>query len=167
MKLEEPTCKKKACQPRLHTFQQREIGGKARRFNVFWFDDYKYWLEYSNDLRNKMSDQFMNDCLVSYIENDRLDCISNDVIIEYFRRMKPRHYCSIRVGFPQFIRLVEVKGYTELLLASCWNMIKLLESSLALWWHLLTGSTIAESGIGSRLTERYKHSLIDKIDDQF
>ena len=43
-----------------------------------------------NDLRNKMSDQFMNDCLVSYIENDRLDCISNDVIIEYFRRMKPR-----------------------------------------------------------------------------
>ena len=38
---------KKACQPRFHTFQQREIGGKARRFNVFWFDDYKYWLEYS------------------------------------------------------------------------------------------------------------------------
>ena len=32
---------KKANQPRFHSFQQREIGGKARRFNVFWFDDYK------------------------------------------------------------------------------------------------------------------------------
>ncbi|KAL4572387.1 hypothetical protein LXL04_019161 [Taraxacum kok-saghyz] len=31
-----------------------------------------------NDLRNKMSDQFMNDCLVSYIKKDRLDCISNN-----------------------------------------------------------------------------------------
>ena len=37
-----------------------------------------------------MSDQFMNDCLVSYIEKDVLDGISNDAIIEYFRIMKPR-----------------------------------------------------------------------------
>ena len=42
-----------------------------------------------NDLRNKMSDQFMNDCLVSYIEKDVLDSISNNAIIDYFRNMKP------------------------------------------------------------------------------
>ncbi|XP_052621086.1 uncharacterized protein LOC111877426 [Lactuca sativa] len=37
-----------------------------------------------NDLRHKMSDQFMNDCLVSYIEKDVLDGISNDVLIDFF-----------------------------------------------------------------------------------
>ena len=42
-----------------------------------------------NDLRNKMSDQFMNDCLVSYVEKDVLDSISNNAIIDYFRNMKP------------------------------------------------------------------------------
>ncbi|XP_023731977.1 uncharacterized protein LOC111879783 [Lactuca sativa] len=43
-----------------------------------------------NDLRNKMSDQFMNDCLVSYGEKDVLDSINNNAIIDYFRNMKPR-----------------------------------------------------------------------------
>nr|KAJ0207608.1 hypothetical protein LSAT_V11C500250120 [Lactuca sativa] len=44
-----------------------------------------------NDLRNKMGDQFMNDCLVSYIEKDVLDGISNDILIDFFRDMKTRH----------------------------------------------------------------------------
>ncbi|XP_071715238.1 uncharacterized protein [Rutidosis leptorrhynchoides] len=43
-----------------------------------------------NDLRNKMGDQFMNDCLLSYIEKDLLDCISNEAIMDEFYRMKPR-----------------------------------------------------------------------------
>nr|KAJ0214154.1 hypothetical protein LSAT_V11C400205980 [Lactuca sativa] len=41
-------------------------------------------------LRNKMGDQFMNDCLVSYIEKDVLDGISNDILINFFRDMKTR-----------------------------------------------------------------------------
>ncbi|XP_071718979.1 uncharacterized protein [Rutidosis leptorrhynchoides] len=43
-----------------------------------------------NDLRNKLGDQFMNDCLLAYIEKDVLDGISNDAIMDKFYRMKPR-----------------------------------------------------------------------------
>lgn len=43
-----------------------------------------------NDLHNKMGDQFMNDCLLSYIEKDVLDGISNDILIDFFRDMKTR-----------------------------------------------------------------------------
>ncbi|XP_071708432.1 uncharacterized protein [Rutidosis leptorrhynchoides] len=43
-----------------------------------------------NDLRNKMGDQFMNDCLLLYIEKDVLDDISNNTIMDEFYRMKPR-----------------------------------------------------------------------------
>ena len=35
------------CQPRCHDFQQRNIGGRLCWFNPTWFDEYKYWLEYS------------------------------------------------------------------------------------------------------------------------
>ncbi|KAJ9552120.1 LOW QUALITY PROTEIN: hypothetical protein OSB04_016165 [Centaurea solstitialis] len=35
------------CQPQNHIFPQRDFGGKPRRFNPSWFDDNKYWLEYS------------------------------------------------------------------------------------------------------------------------
>lgn len=34
-------------QPRNHLFQQRKIGAGLYKFNPAWFDDYKYWLEYS------------------------------------------------------------------------------------------------------------------------
>ncbi|XP_042752694.1 uncharacterized protein LOC111879538 [Lactuca sativa] len=43
-----------------------------------------------NNLRNKMSDQFINEFLVSYIEKDVLDSISNDIIIDFFRKMSTR-----------------------------------------------------------------------------
>ncbi|XP_071707423.1 uncharacterized protein [Rutidosis leptorrhynchoides] len=43
-----------------------------------------------NDLRNKSGDQFMNDCLLSYIEKEVLDDISNEAIMDEFYRMKPR-----------------------------------------------------------------------------
>nr|KAJ0201114.1 hypothetical protein LSAT_V11C600299190 [Lactuca sativa] len=44
----------------------------------------------NNDLHNKMGDQFMNDCLVSYIEKDVLNGISNDAIKDYFQNMSSR-----------------------------------------------------------------------------
>ena len=34
-------------QPKNHNFKVRDIGCKPRRFVASWFDDYKYWLEYS------------------------------------------------------------------------------------------------------------------------
>ncbi|XP_071689974.1 uncharacterized protein [Rutidosis leptorrhynchoides] len=43
-----------------------------------------------NDLRNKFGDQFMNDCLLSYIEKEVLDDISNEAIMDESYRMKPR-----------------------------------------------------------------------------
>ncbi|XP_038689137.1 zinc finger MYM-type protein 1-like isoform X2 [Tripterygium wilfordii] len=42
------------------------------------------------DLRNRISDQFMNDCLVSYIEKELLGTITNDVVISHFQNMKTR-----------------------------------------------------------------------------
>ena len=42
------------------------------------------------DLRNKIGDKFMNDCLVSYIEKDVLDGVSNDTIIDTFHSQKFR-----------------------------------------------------------------------------
>ncbi|KAJ9538303.1 hypothetical protein OSB04_031036 [Centaurea solstitialis] len=43
-----------------------------------------------SDLRNKMGDDFMCNCLISYIEKDVFDSISNDTILENFRGMKDR-----------------------------------------------------------------------------
>ncbi|CAI0548692.1 unnamed protein product [Linum tenue] len=43
-----------------------------------------------NDLRNRLSDQFMNDCLVVYIEKDLLCSISDECILETFQQMKSR-----------------------------------------------------------------------------
>lgn len=37
-----------------------------------------------NRLRNRMGDQWMNDCLVMYIENDIFKTISNEKIIQRF-----------------------------------------------------------------------------------
>ncbi|XP_071691348.1 uncharacterized protein [Rutidosis leptorrhynchoides] len=42
-----------------------------------------------NDLRNKLGDQFMNDYLLTCIEKDVLDGISNDAIMDEFFDMKP------------------------------------------------------------------------------
>ena len=41
-------------------------------------------------LRNRIGDQWMNDCLVTYIESDIFDTISNDVIMEQFQNMSKR-----------------------------------------------------------------------------
>ncbi|XP_071923027.1 uncharacterized protein [Coffea arabica] len=42
------------------------------------------------DLRNKMGDEWMNDCLVVYIEKDIFATIENDQILQRFQRMKTR-----------------------------------------------------------------------------
>nr|XP_016447137.1 PREDICTED: zinc finger MYM-type protein 1-like [Nicotiana tabacum] len=41
-----------------------------------------------NDERNSMGDQYLNDCLVCYIERDVFTNVSNDVIIDRFQNMK-------------------------------------------------------------------------------
>ena len=43
-----------------------------------------------NKLRNRMGDQWLNDCLVSYIERDVFIQIDNEAIIQRFQNMKTR-----------------------------------------------------------------------------
>jgi hypothetical protein len=37
-------------------------------------------------LRNKMGDQFMSGCLICYVEKDIFSAISNDAVIDHFKR---------------------------------------------------------------------------------
>jgi hypothetical protein len=41
-------------------------------------------------LRNRMSDEWLNDCLVIYVERDVLDSVDDELIIQRFQNMKPR-----------------------------------------------------------------------------
>ena len=41
-----------------------------------------------NLLCNRMGDQWMNDCLVTYIENDVFDSIDNETIMQRYQTMK-------------------------------------------------------------------------------
>jgi hypothetical protein len=41
-------------------------------------------------LTNKMCDQFMSDCLICYVEKDMFSTISNDEVIDLFKKMKFR-----------------------------------------------------------------------------
>ena len=43
-----------------------------------------------NELRNRMRDQWMNDCLVVYIEEDVACSIDNETIMQRFQNMKTR-----------------------------------------------------------------------------
>ncbi|XP_058741882.1 uncharacterized protein LOC131614290 [Vicia villosa] len=43
-----------------------------------------------NGLRNRMGDEWLNDCLVTYIESDIFDEVDNEKIIEHFQNMKTR-----------------------------------------------------------------------------
>ncbi|KAK4258240.1 hypothetical protein QN277_007712 [Acacia crassicarpa] len=42
------------------------------------------------DLRNRIGDEWLNDCLVPYIENDVFDSIDNEAIMIEFQKVKPR-----------------------------------------------------------------------------
>ncbi|XP_023751173.3 uncharacterized protein LOC111899564 [Lactuca sativa] len=42
------------------------------------------------DVRNKMGDQFLSDSLVSYIEKNVLDSISNDTTVKLYQAIRPR-----------------------------------------------------------------------------
>ncbi|XP_060201901.1 uncharacterized protein LOC132630335 [Lycium barbarum] len=42
-----------------------------------------------NEVRNSIGDQYLNDCLVCYIERDVFTNVSNDVIIDHFQKVKP------------------------------------------------------------------------------
>ncbi|KAF8089149.1 hypothetical protein N665_0516s0007 [Sinapis alba] len=41
-------------------------------------------------LRNRMSDEFLNDCMLCYIENDHFDKVTNDLVIKRFQSMGER-----------------------------------------------------------------------------
>ena len=41
-----------------------------------------------SQLGNRIEDQWMNDCLVTYIEKDVFDTIDNEMIIQRFQNMK-------------------------------------------------------------------------------
>ena len=43
-----------------------------------------------NQLRNKIRDQWMNDCLVTYIEKDIFKAIKCEEIMQWFQNMKNR-----------------------------------------------------------------------------
>ena len=43
-----------------------------------------------NRFHNRIGDQWMNDCLVTYIEKDVFDSIGNDFIMKRFQNMKTR-----------------------------------------------------------------------------
>ena len=43
-----------------------------------------------NELRNRMEDQWMNNCLVVYIERDVVCSINNETIMQRFQNMKTR-----------------------------------------------------------------------------
>jgi hypothetical protein len=42
-------------------------------------------------LHNKMGDQFLSDCLICYMEKDIFSGISNDAVIDLFKKMKFRN----------------------------------------------------------------------------
>ncbi|KAF8114630.1 LOW QUALITY PROTEIN: hypothetical protein N665_0035s0009 [Sinapis alba] len=41
-------------------------------------------------LRNRMSDEFLNDCMICYIEKDHFDKVTNDLVIKRFQSMGER-----------------------------------------------------------------------------
>ncbi|KAF8404898.1 hypothetical protein HHK36_009793 [Tetracentron sinense] len=43
-----------------------------------------------NGLRNRMRDEWMNDCLVTYIQKDIFNSIDDETIIQRFQNMKTR-----------------------------------------------------------------------------
>ena len=43
-----------------------------------------------NELRNRMGDQWINDCLIVYIERDVACSIDNETIMQLFQNMKTR-----------------------------------------------------------------------------
>ncbi|CAK8573076.1 unnamed protein product [Lathyrus sativus] len=43
-----------------------------------------------NQLRNRMGDEILNDCLVTCIESDIFDSVENQKILKHFQNMKTR-----------------------------------------------------------------------------
>lgn len=44
-----------------------------------------------NKLRNRMKDDWMNDCLIIYIEKDVFNSVDNEKIIQRFQNMRSCH----------------------------------------------------------------------------
>lgn len=43
-----------------------------------------------NRMQNRMGDEWLNDCLVTYIEKDVFDSVENEKIVQSFQNMKTR-----------------------------------------------------------------------------
>jgi len=43
-----------------------------------------------NELRNRIGDEFLNGCLVTYIESDIFDSVENEKIIQRFQNLRSR-----------------------------------------------------------------------------
>ncbi|CAK8537302.1 unnamed protein product [Lathyrus sativus] len=43
-----------------------------------------------NQQPNRMGDEFLNDCLVTYIESDIFDSVENEKNLQHFQNMKTR-----------------------------------------------------------------------------
>ncbi|KAM3203384.1 hypothetical protein P3L10_031010 [Capsicum annuum] len=43
-----------------------------------------------NDLRSRIDDEFLNDCLVCYIEDEVFETVHNETIIDRFQNMTSR-----------------------------------------------------------------------------
>jgi len=41
-----------------------------------------------NQMRHRIEDEFLNDCLVTYIESDIFDSVENEKILQRFQNMK-------------------------------------------------------------------------------
>ena len=50
-----------------------------------------------NQTRNRMCDEFLNDCLVTFIERDIFSNVSEDDIVNLFMSMKKRKFKAIEV----------------------------------------------------------------------
>ncbi|KAI8528033.1 hypothetical protein RHMOL_Rhmol12G0119600 [Rhododendron molle] len=82
------------CQPRGHTFPQKQFGRKRRRFLGVWFDDFPTWLEYSI----KKDAAY---CLCCYLFKPPIgDLSGGDFIYEGFSNWKKKRKLRDHVGGP-------------------------------------------------------------------
>ena len=60
-----------------------------------------------NDLRNKMGDDFLTDCLVCYVEKEFFKKVDNEAILQQFQQMQTR-----RIQLPPLNRYQNSRGLT-------------------------------------------------------
>ncbi|KAL7213473.1 hypothetical protein ACSBR2_016076 [Camellia fascicularis] len=78
-----------------------------------------------NRLRKRMGDQWLNDCLVTYIEKDVFDSVDNELIMQRFQNMKScRGQLIATAGIASPSRSLLVRFDNRTLKAVTWEIIK-------------------------------------------